>query len=118
MREFKHIWIELYSENIYFIQCTNEQYVKMMERVFKTIVKPTTASGKFCVINNNNDDAGVIWVKNDINYGLIAHECFHAVCWILSFRGFWLTDSSEEAYSYLLEYLFKQVCKFNLKIKG
>jgi len=36
---------------------------------------------------------------------IIAHECFHLTCAILSQRGLRLTDSSEEAYAYLHGYL-------------
>jgi hypothetical protein len=51
----------------------------------------------------------VIRLKDFSDYGLIAHECFHAVCFIFNKIGMPLTKESDEAYAYLLQYLVNQI---------
>lgn len=43
--------------------------------------------------------------------GIIAHEIYHAVSFILNNAGMVYNDSSEEAYSYLMEYLTTEFYK-------
>jgi hypothetical protein len=49
---------------------------------------------------------------------IIAHEMLHACVAILNGRGLNLTPNSEEAYTYLLEYLVEQTHKRLEKING
>lgn len=46
-----------------------------------------------------------IFLTPKSNYGVVAHEAFHATSRILDVIGLQLTDSSEEAYTYLLGYI-------------
>ena len=39
----------------------------------------------------------------------IVHESFHLACNILEYRGIPLSQDSEEAYAYLIEYIFKEL---------
>jgi hypothetical protein len=47
----------------------------------------------------------VIITPSDVTPGQIAHECFHALCCMMKEKGISLTDSSEEAWAYTLDYL-------------
>jgi hypothetical protein len=43
--------------------------------------------------------------------GVIVHECFHATNNILNTLDLFLTDTSEEAYAYLIQYLYDEIAK-------
>lgn len=54
-----------------------------------------------------------VWVKDNpwmvSGIGILCHELLHAVIWIMNRKGLELADSSEEAYTYLYEYLIEEV---------
>lgn len=43
--------------------------------------------------------------RTNFDWSILAHELFHATDMILDRKGMRLTDSSDEAYAYLMEYL-------------
>lgn len=45
------------------------------------------------------------------DYGFLVHECLHATIYILARAGFKMTRSSEEAYTYLQEYIITEILK-------
>lgn len=45
------------------------------------------------------------------DYGVLQHEIFHAVVFILERVGMKLTPESDEAYAYMIEYLTVQIFK-------
>lgn len=55
----------------------------------------------------------LLWLKhkpksiNDLS--LLSHEIFHCTCFILNRCGIQLSDSSDEAFAYLIQYLTKQI---------
>ena len=55
-----------------------------------------------------------------ITHGNVAHEAFHAVHYLLDTVGMKLTDESQEAYAYLLDWVVEEFYlwanKINLKI--
>lgn len=59
----------------------------------------------------NGTDLYIGFEKDDLKPGLVAHECLHATCYILDFVQIPLTESSEEAYTYLVGYLVDEVYK-------
>lgn len=50
--------------------------------------------------------------KDVESFSVIVHECVHVANRILYRRGLHLTPDSEEAYTYLVQFLFKEICKF------
>jgi len=66
-------------------------------------------SGTFAVHSKEKSDIGVIWLDSNAKPHVVAHEAFHAACWMLGESGVWLTNSSEEAYAYCLAWLIKQI---------
>jgi hypothetical protein len=55
-----------------------------------------------------------------INHGTIAHEVFHAAHGVLLSRGLELTDASDEAYAYLIDWMtdkvYELIKKHNIEI--
>ena len=45
------------------------------------------------------------------DYGVLQHEIFHAADQTLRYMGFKLTNDSDEAYAYLIEYITREVYK-------
>jgi hypothetical protein len=63
----------------------------------------TSRLGSFHIIDDSTCE---VWVK-DMSH--LLHECFHVVVWIMGNKGCKLTDDSDEAYAYLLEYIYNGV---------
>jgi len=47
-----------------------------------------------------------VWVKDRTH---LLHEAFHVTVWIMNEKGCTLTNESDEAYAYLLEYVYKNL---------
>lgn len=52
-----------------------------------------------------------IWLADDAGLGTVSHEAAHATFWILGFSGFKLSDESEEAYAYYLQFIVNEIVK-------
>ena len=76
----------------------------------KTYFVKFAGKGKTLQLKNGT---GVLWVKrfNDgpFSHGVLSHEIFHVAYQILCSVGIKLTDSSEEAFSYLIQYLTQEI---------
>jgi hypothetical protein len=68
--------------------------------------KEPTVRARWCV---SNGGWHVLRFKEVPSPGELAHECFHAVSYILRNISINLNDTSEEAYAYLLEYLIEKI---------
>jgi hypothetical protein len=112
MTKFRHVYIELYDENVYFIECSQKQYIEKMRLMFRVIMEPGKFAGRFRVCKKDGKDICVIWINNMAGCDVVAHECFHATYWILNNVGIWLHDSSDEAYAYLQQYLMRKINQF------
>jgi hypothetical protein len=67
-------------------------------------------SGQTC--SNDGDNLVIVMLKADSSHGVIAHELFHAVTFIMATVGIKLNSlvedkdgSTEEAYAYMIEYV-------------
>jgi hypothetical protein len=47
-------------------------------------------------------------IKTSKDYNTLVHELFHAMDFILDFRGLHLVDGSDEAYAYMIGYLMEK----------
>jgi len=66
-------------------------------------------AGRCCTIEHLTDGVMTfIWSKEK-DLPILTHECFHAVSMTLNSRGIPFTDSTEEAYAYLLSMLIREV---------
>ena len=107
MNKFRHFYIDIYGINLYFIKCKKDYFVKKFRAEFKTDV---CASGcaSFCFVEKRKQDVGVIWIES---YEQLHHEVFHAVAWIMRDIGMAMTEPSEEAYAYLMDYIVRLIRK-------
>lgn len=65
-----------------------------------------------CLLTDSN--LIIIWtLKKDIP--ILAHEIFHAVSMSLLTKGLSLTESSEETFCYLTQFLFEEILSYNKK---
>lgn len=53
----------------------------------------------------------IIILKDLDDIGIIAHESLHATSYILSHRGIYFSEETEEVYSYLLAYIVNKIVK-------
>lgn len=51
------------------------------------------------------------WPERASQYALIAHEIFHAVCFLMGNLNMKLSHENDEAYAYLLQYITEQIYK-------
>ena len=110
--KFKYIYIELFGANVYWIRCSRKDYAGAIKREFKVKAptKDLDVIGTAEVYKHEKEghDIDVIWFKEK-DVTVIAHEIFHAVHNILQRRGLWLTDSSEEVYAHMIQYLTREI---------
>ena len=108
---FNCITDNIFGLNIYWMVGTRGQYRGAVLREFGKINpdKDGSVLASFEVFVREDIQIGVIWLSKK-SASMAAHECLHAVHWILQRKGLWLTDSSEEVYAYYIEYLVTQIC--------
>ena len=126
MAKYKNIRVELYKRDITVFIGSHEEFKKWI----KTNNCSETWINIISQILKSDDNAEASYWHDDINgNGLIelhyhpkspeevavaAHECLHATMGILSFIGIPCFDNeANEPYTYLLEYILKQVLDFN-----
>lgn len=74
------------------------------------IVKVEGCTGKTLMLENRGDIAIVVWtLRKDID--VIAHECLHAVNYILENRGVQASWGNDEAQAYLLTELIGEALR-------
>ncbi len=122
--KFKHIWVEMFGANIYYICCPRAHYIKAIKREFgeeapekkdnvlATCEIYTKIESKYRVIKGTNY-IDVIWHNNKCSKDMpsIVHEVFHAVHNICQRKGLWLTDSSEETYAYMIQWVLMEIIR-------
>lgn len=118
-KRIKHIFDPIFTQNYYFIRAeTLKEYHKVLFDEFNYIADDRSEiTGKFRVIMKKGQDIGVIWAPvNRID--ILVHECSHAVIWALSRRGIVITDSEEETFCYVLQFLVKEIlsCRIDKRI--
>lgn len=62
-------------------------------------------------------DFNLMVLKPNVTPGTIAHECFHMTRLMMNHAGVVLSDDSEEAYAYALDYMVTQVTEAMVEIK-
>ena len=109
--QFQHIWIALFGINIYWVRCSHSKYEELVEEEFaaKAPDMEESVAARFEVYTKHDIPIGVIWLSREAELPSVAHECVHAAHWICKKKGIWLTDSSEEIYAYLVEYLLSNI---------
>jgi hypothetical protein len=62
-----------------------------------------------CCLRRNGFTVTAIWLPPTASAAVIAHEAFHAAAYMLHRAGLTLSDASEEAFAYLLEWLVRGI---------
>jgi len=107
-----HIYDHIYKQNYYYFNCkTFKDYQRLLKIKFK-IDKPNKddTDGNFNVYRQSGVDVYFLWTKGR-RPEIVAHEVFHAVSYGLRMKGLPLTDDTEEAYAYLMQFLIKEILK-------
>lgn len=108
--KFKHCYEKLFGINLYWHRGSRKKYIQLIKGEFKqkALEKGISVEGTFEVYKKDGKWISVIWLRNH-KFEVLVHECFHAVHWNLQNKGMTLTDSSEEVYAYLLEFLVREM---------
>lgn len=109
----KRFKLPLYAPTLYVVvgKVTGEELYRYGKKVGVDIPN-LKAEGyeRSCGSCNFKDGVVILWLEK-VRAGLLAHECLHAVNFILKDAGITPTESSEEAYTYLLEWMVEAVWK-------
>lgn len=123
MRSFyKRIEVPIYSKWIHICAYKDTKYAEktLLRRDIKVDLIPADFdAGAISIMDFSDPNFGgvIIFTHDEITYGTIAHEVDHIVHDLLKYVGMKRTNSSEEAYSYLQEYLVQQI-SILIKAKG
>ena len=110
MKKFRHLYIELYGINIYYIQCPYPDYERRVAAEFGCNAprNVSSATGRFQVYEKGPTEVGILWLSAKAGVDELVHECLHCVHYFMQFKGLSLSDNSEEAYAYLLQHIFNK----------
>lgn len=126
MAKFKVIPIDIYKRDIAVFIGTHEEFKAWVTSYhvpsnWKQLVESITDSDDGAIASywyNSNNGNGIIELpchpekKEDI--GVAAHECLHCILHTLSYVNIpCIFNDSNEAYTYLLEYLLVKVLDYN-----
>jgi hypothetical protein len=85
---------------------TEKDLVEYLLEEYKIDVPETgNCAGKSILLP---DQLWFMWIGNANDPSLVAHEALHIATWILKERGLKMNKGSEEAYTYLMQYIIEQ----------
>lgn len=103
---------------------TEQEYVKQINKIQKDCLTEDGRNGSYVYFNLDKKNPKkvtrrILWIGDKEKIPTLLHEIFHAVCEILAYKNIHLVRHSdetyvkdpEEAYAYLLEYLYSEVIK-------
>jgi hypothetical protein len=115
MREPKALYIEPYGFWVYYLISDQKTCEKILKERYKYVPDPPiTGTGIALPLErdgSNVNDGYFIWVHKDAGYEVKVHEVFHATKYIMFHCGIDLTNSSNEAYAYLIAHIFKKLIR-------
>ena len=104
-----------YDQNINVIITQDTSYaIKYINRVLDTNINSSDLVARGVTYPSVNGKPIVIWLDNADDISIVNHELFHVTMSIMNWANIPLTEDTEEAYAYELQYLTK---KFNDKTK-
>jgi hypothetical protein len=108
---FRHIWIPIYDWNLWVGRGTRASYrVSILQEFGKeSPAKSSTCGATFETYLQQGQWIGVLWFKPNCRERDEVHEVFHAVHYLTKTRGMYLDDASEEAYCYLMAFIWKEL---------
>ena len=111
MKNFRYLHDEIYGSNVYYVKCSRGMYTKMIKREFNEIApeKADTVMATFEVYPHKGIAIRVVWLAEKAGIDQLVHECFHLTHDVMQDRGLYLTDQSDEAYAYFMQFVFKKM---------
>ena len=109
--KIQHIYDPVFKQNYYFIDCKNhDEFLKICSEEIKVDLEneKTLVDGECYELIINGIPVQVFWA-NKRRIEIVVHECFHAIYTCLSTRGIVLSNSSEEIFAYLLQFLIEEI---------
>lgn len=65
---------------------------------------------------HNEDGTTIIYLpgipSSSKEFGTLAHEIFHAVCFVMKDKGIDLSENSEEAYAYTIGFVMRKITEY------
>lgn len=110
MGRIKHVYDDVWRQNYYYVCCpTHEELRKIIKKELNIDLEiKENTEGTFYVLESNGVQIYLIWTKYK-KANIICHELMHAVSYGLRHKGLPLSDESEEAYCYLLDFLVRKL---------
>lgn len=109
---FSWVRVPIYRFNVYWKRCSLKDYALLCKNEFDAY-EPPHGDGACQVYTKKGQDIVVLWFspkcKGKHLLLIKVHECIHAAHYILSRRGLKLSDDSEEAYTYLVDFLMRKL---------
>jgi len=116
------ISVDIYSLDIFvqrggLVNDCIKQYAKLIKVPAWQVEESDTRQGMF--INCDPHKCSAIWLSDKASFGSVTHEVFHLAHHVLAKYGFTLTESSEEAYAYFIQYVTNEIMAklFGWKLK-
>ena len=109
--KIQHIYDPIFKQNYYFIDCKNhDEFLKICSDEIKVDLEneKTLVDGECYELIINGIPVQVFWA-NKRRIEIVVHGCFHAIYTCLSTRGIVLSNSSEEIFAYLLQFLIEEI---------
>lgn len=109
MKNYKKILIPIYKAPLYFVwDCSSDDFVKTArDKFYIDLDKGNYYGAGFSTefLDSKNNAVYILWVSDSRDVGLVAHEIFHLVCFIMDRRGISYSQENDEPFAYLIEYV-------------
>lgn len=114
-------WFDhIYKNNIVLVCCPAAQITKRVRSVLPEdsanevlesgFGNASGVMGRFCGVRHDSSGCiAVFWLNPIADAPVVAHEALHAVYWLMKEKGLTLNDESQEAYTYYLEWLLREM---------
>ena len=106
MMRYKFIHIDIYKAELFLCEGDPEKVQKYITE--RTGIKDKLKFGEEEAVTYTCGGYAVCYFNKKCTIPLLAHELLHVVIYILSRAGISLSNDSDEAYTYLLEFLMKK----------
>lgn len=110
-----HIYDEMFQANIYVSYgVSKDDFIKQIKKYLGLDYdKDKLRNGKMAVFFNDKGEE-IVWIWTESKQvDILAHEASHATNYILSRAGIKLSDDSDEAFAYYIQYIINKVIDKN-----
>ncbi|PLX71802.1 MAG: hypothetical protein C0602_00075 [Denitrovibrio sp.] len=105
------IYNPVYNQYIYFLH-KDKQGKWKQDEVYKGMVEIVGELDSLAGVCHSRDDGYILIVADKKDIPVLAHECLHAVCRMLEFKGITDIESNDnEPFAYALDWLLREILK-------